>query len=101
VSTLESNRERLLAWVEQGVSGTAMHALLKRQHGWTGSYSSVRRLVGDIRRQLPPETTCRLEFDPGDTVEVDFGAGSMLLHPDGNPRRTWAFVLTLADGRNQ
>lgn len=101
VSTLESHRERLTAWVEQGVSGTAIHAALQRQHGWTGSYSAVRRLVGDIRRQLPPETTCRLEFEPADAAQVDFGAGPMLMHPDGNPRRTWAFVMTLAHSRHQ
>jgi len=75
ISTLEPHRQRLSAWVEQGVSGTAIHAALKRQHGWTGSYSAVRRLVADIRSQLPPETTCRLDFDPGDAAQVDFGAG--------------------------
>lgn len=101
VSTLESHREQLGAWVEQGVSGTAIHAALKRQHGWTGSYSAVRRLVADIRSQLPPETTCRLDFDPGDAAQVDFGAGPTLIHPDGQPRRTWAFVMTLANSPHQ
>ena len=101
VSSLEAQRERLSAWVEQGVSGTAIHAALKRQHGWTGSYSAVRRLVADIRSQLPPETTCRLDFDPGDAAQVDFGAGPTLIHPDGQPRRTWAFVMTLANSRDR
>jgi hypothetical protein len=32
---------------------------------------------------------------------VDFGAGPMLLHPDGRVRRTWAFVMTLAHSRHQ
>jgi len=32
---------------------------------------------------------------------VDFGAGPVLLHPDGNPRRTWAFVMTLCHSRHQ
>jgi transposase len=73
----------------------------KRQHGWAGSYSAVRRLVADIRRQLPPETTCRLEFEPGDAAQVDFGACPTLVHPDGQPRRTWAFVMTLASSRHQ
>jgi transposase len=101
ISTLEAHRAQLGAWVEQGVSGTAIHAALKRQHGWTGSYSAVRRLVADIRSQLPPETTCRLDFDPGDAAQVDFGAGPTLIHPDGRPRRTWAFVMTLANSRHQ
>jgi hypothetical protein len=61
VSTLEDHRERLAAWVEQGVSGTAIHAALHRQFGWAGSYSAVRRLVADIRSQMPPEVTCRLD----------------------------------------
>ena len=101
ISTLEAHRGRIAAWVEQSVSGTAIHAALKRQHGWAGSYSAVRRLVADIRSRLPPETTCRLDFEPGDAAQVDFGAGPMLIHPDGQPRRTWAFVMTLASSRHQ
>ncbi len=101
ISTLEAHRQQLSAWVDQGISGTAIHAALKRQHGWTGSYSAVRRLVADIRHQLPPEATCRLDFNPGDAAQVDFGAGPTLVHPDGQPRRTWAFVMTLANSRHQ
>lgn len=101
ISTLEPHRERVSAWTFQGVSGTAIHATLKRQFGWTGSYSAVRRLLTDIHRQLPQEATCRLEFEPGDAAQVDFGAGPTLLHPDGQPRRTWAFVMTLASSRHQ
>jgi len=101
ISTLEPHREQLGAWIEQGVSGTAIHAALKRQHGWTGSYSAVRRLVADVRSQLPPEATCRLDFEPGDAAQVDFSAGPTLTHPDGQSRRTWAFVMTLANSRHQ
>ena len=101
ISTLETHRAQLTAWVEQGVSGTAIHAALKRQHGWAGSYSAVRRLLADIRSNQPPETTCRLHFEPGEAAQVDFGAGPTLIHPDGQPRRTWAFVMTLAHSRHQ
>ncbi len=101
ISTLESHRALVREWMLQGVSGTAIHAALKREYGWSGSYSAVRRLVSDVRDQLPPETTCRLEFEPGDAAQVDFGAGPMLVHPDGQPRRTWAFVMTLANSRHQ
>ncbi|GAB3669877.1 IS21 family transposase [Ramlibacter alkalitolerans] len=101
ISTLEQHREQIGHWIEQGVSGTAIHAALKRQGGWSGSYSAVRRLVADIRRQLPPEVTCRLEFEPGEAAQVDFGAGPMLVHPDGQPRRAWAFVMTLCASRHQ
>lgn len=56
ISTQEAHRALLSAWVEQGVSGTAIHAALKPQHSWAGSYSYVRRLPADIRANRPPET---------------------------------------------
>ena len=101
VSSLEAHRASVTRWVEQNVSGTAIHQALQRQHGWTGSYSAVRRMVAGIRATLPPEVTCRLDFAPGEAAQVDFGAGPILLHPDGKPRRTWAFVMTLAHSRHQ
>ena len=101
VSSLQEHRAKVAGWVEQNVPGTAIHQALQRQHGWTGSYSAVRRMVAGIRAALPPEVTCRLEFAPGEAAQVDFGAGPILLHPDGKPRRTWAFVMTLAHSRHQ
>ncbi len=101
VSSLEGHRQTVRQWIEQGVSGTAIHLALQRGHGWSGSYSAVRRLVADIRKDLPQEVTCRLEFAPGDAAQVDFGAGPVLTHPDGCQRRTWAFVMTLAHSRHQ
>ena len=101
VSSLQAHRQTVRQWIEQGVSGTAIHLALQRGHGWSGSYSAVRRLVADIRQDLPQEVTCRLEFAPGDAAQVDFGAGPVLTHPDGQLRRTWAFVMTLAHSRHQ
>ena len=101
VSSLQAHRQTVRQWIEQGVSGTAIHLALQRGHGWSGSYSAVRRLVADIRLALPQEVTCRLEFAPGDAAQVDFGAGPVLTHPDGCQRRTWAFVMTLAHSRHQ
>lgn len=101
VSSLEEHRAKVASWVEQNVPGTAIHQALQRQHGWTGSYSAVRRMIAGIRTTLPPEVTCRLDFAPGEAAQVDFGAGPILLHPDGKPRRTWAFVMTLAHSRHQ
>lgn len=101
VSSLEEHRAKVASWVEQNVPGTAIHQALQRQHDWRGSYSAVRRMVAGIRATLPPEVTCRLDFAPGEAAQVDFGAGPILLHPDGKPRRTWAFVMTLAHSRHQ
>ncbi len=101
VSSLAAQRERIQGWAEQGVSGVAIFAALQREQGWSGSYSAVRRILADIRSAEPPETSCRLDFAPGEAVQVDFGAGPVLMHPDDKLRRTWAFVMTLCFSRHQ
>jgi len=54
-----------------------------------------------LRGEQPVDVTVRLSFEPGDAAQVDFGAGPTLIHPDGQPRRTWAFVMTLCHSRHQ
>ncbi len=101
ISSVEPHRAVVEQWLAAGVGGKAIHAALARNHGYTGSYSSVARMLVALRAAQPPETTVRLAFDPGEAAQVDFGAGPVLVHPDGKPRRTWAFVMTLAHSRHQ
>jgi transposase len=101
VSSVEPWRELIAQWQAAGVQGKAIHAALQRQHGYAGSYSSVARMLVALRGQQPVTTTVRLSFEPGEAAQVDFGAGPVLMHPDGLPRRTWAFVMTLAHSRHQ
>jgi transposase len=101
VSSAEPHREIIERWIAAGVQGRAIHAALKREYGYTGSYSAIVRIARRVRAQQPPEVTVRLEWMAGDAAQVDFGAGPMLLHPDGRVRRTWAFVMTLAHSRHQ
>lgn len=57
VSSLESLRQQIGDWMEQGVAGTAIHLALQRNHGYTGSYSSVYRMMVSIAgpsRLKPP-----------------------------------------------
>lgn len=56
VSSLEPFRERIAAWHTQGVSGVVIHAVLKREHGYTGSYSAVRRMLATLKREVPPKS---------------------------------------------
>jgi transposase len=101
VSSAEPHRVVIERWIAAGVQGRAIHAALKREHGYTGSYSAIVRIARRLRDAQPPEVTVRLEWLPGDAAQVDFGAGPVLVHPDGKPRRTWAFVMTLAHSRHQ
>ena len=101
ISGLEPLRSQIAGWLNQGVSGVVIHTALKREHGYTGSYSAVRRMLATLKREVPPEATVRLSFAPGEAAQVDFGAGPMLAHPAGEVRRTWAFVMTLCFSRHQ
>ncbi len=83
------------------MQGRAIHAALKREHAYSGSYSAVVRMLRQLRGEQPPEVTVRLSFAPAEAAQVDFGAGPVLTHPDGKPRRTWAFVMTLCHSRHQ
>lgn len=101
VSSVEPHREAVKRWLQAGVQGRAIHAALKREHAWGGSYSAVVRMLRQLRGEQPPEVTVRLSFAPAEAAQVDFGAGPVLSHPDGKPRRTWAFVMTLCHSRHQ
>ena len=102
VSTVEPYRERIARWADQGVNGVVIHAALCREHGYTGSYSAVRRLLQGLAAARPPAATVRLQFAPGEAAQVDFGAGPKLLDPARNEvRRTWCFVMTLCFSRHQ
>lgn len=101
ISSVEPFRQAVHRWFEAGVQGRAIHAALKREHAYTGSYSAVVRMLRQLRDEMPPEVTVRLSFAPGEAAQVDFGAGPVLTHPDGKPRRTWAFVMTLCHSRHQ
>jgi transposase len=101
VSALEPLRAQIASWYGQGVSGVVIHTALKREHGYTGSYSSVRRVLLSLQSEQLPDTTVRLYYAPGEAAQVDFGAGPMLANSAGVVRRTWAFVMTLCFSRHQ
>ena len=100
-SLVEPWRERVLALHAQGVEGQAIWQLLVEAHGFTGSYSSVKRF---LRRAAPatPAATLRIEVPPGEEAQVDFGFAGEFLDPErGRLRRAWVFVMTLSCSRHQ
>lgn len=102
VSTLLPYRDAITQWIGEGLQGTTIHAALCRNHGYTGSYSAVRRFLQAHAATQPLITTMRLHFDPGDAVQVDFGAGPLIPHArTGEALKTWFFVMTLCWSRHQ
>jgi transposase len=102
VSTLEPYRAQIERWIAEGIQGTTIHAALRRNHGYSGSYSAVRRFLQAQAAAAPPQATMRLDFAPGEAAQVDFGAGPVVPHPHtGEALRTWIFVMTLCWSRHQ
>jgi hypothetical protein len=52
ISTVEPHRSLVERWADQGVGGKAIHAALWREHGYRGSYSSVRRMLAALSAAL-------------------------------------------------
>ena len=94
------HREDVEQWRQDGIRGTAIHQALIRKHGFTGSYSSVRRFL-QAYDQKHPEVTTILDFEPGDTAQVDFGRGPEITDVQtGEIISTWIFVMVLAWSRH-
>jgi len=66
ISMVEPYREIVERWAAQKISGVAIHAALCREHGYTGSSSSVYRMLDRIGAQRVPDATVPLLFAPGE-----------------------------------
>lgn len=98
-SLLEPYREQVSSWFAQGIQGTTIHSALVRRHGFTGSYSSVRRFLQQLGESRP-RVTVILDFAPGEAAQVDFGKGPRIVDPKLGEVSTWVFVMTLAWSRH-
>ena len=94
------HEEQIRRWVEDGIRATTIHRALVDQFNFNGSYSSVRRLIQQIRKRTP-KATCILDFAPGDAAQVDFGKGPDITDAfTGETVSTWIFVMTLCFSRH-
>ena len=100
-SSVEPHRETVQRLLNQGVEMVAIFQRLQEDHGFTGSYSAVRRYVHRLRPSAP-EAVVRVHTAPGEEVQVDFGSVGKLVNPaNGQLRTAYAFVATLCFSRHQ
>lgn len=100
-STVAPHGEVVEKLLSEGVEMVAILARLREDHGYRGSYSSVRRFVAKLR---PPkvEVRVRVHARPGEEAQVDFGSVGTLVDPaTGKARTAYVFVMTLAFSRHQ
>jgi transposase len=87
----------ITAAVTAGLSATRIHQDLVTDHGFTGSYESVKRCVRRLAQQLELPYR-RLECAPGEEMQVDFGLGAWI-EADGKRRRPHLFRTVLSHSR--
>jgi transposase len=99
-SSVEPYREVVVKLHKEGVEIAAIYERLK-ERDYTGSYSSVYRFVRKLEPRTP-DVTVRVETEPGEESQVDFGYAGRMIDPEtGELRKTWAFIMTLSWSRHQ
>jgi transposase len=99
VSNCEAHRVFIEAQLRLRRNATAIYQDLVDSHGFTGAYNSVKRFVGRLRLR-EPEQFDRLEFLPGEEMQVDYGEGAPTRVPGTERyRKPRLFVATLRYSR--
>ena len=97
-SLCQPHAEFILEKVNAGLSAQRIYQDLKGERSFGGSYQSVKRYVAKLRA-ADPELVWRIEVQPGEEVQVDFGTGPTICTPEGVRRRTWIFRMVLSHSR--
>ena len=64
--------------------------------GFSGSYQLVKRFVRHLRGAAP-ERVWRIEVQPGEEAQIDFGTGAWVIDPvTGVRRRPWVLQVVLS-----
>lgn len=97
-SACEPLREVIQEKLDGGLHAKRIFQDLVDEHGFGGSYWSVMRFVRRLgqARQLPFR---RLECEPGQEAQVDFGSGAPVVTPEGRRRKTHVFRIVLSHSR--
>jgi len=99
-SACEAYREQIEQGLARGRNAIAIWQDLVSDHGFTGSYQTVKRFVRQLRGSQLPGASGIILTQPGEEAQVDYGSGPMVRHPQtGKYRRTRLFVLTLGYSR--
>ena len=84
--------------LDEGLSAVRIHQDLKIEYGFEGSYFSVRRFIQSLGKKTPLPFR-RMETEPGQEAQIDFGTGAYIIDTDGRKRRPWMFRIVLSCSR--
>lgn len=89
---------RIATALAQQLSAKRIHQDLVAEHGFKGSYQSVKRFVRKLEQHAPVPFR-RMDFAPGEQMQVDFGQGAWVVDPAGKRRRPHLFRAVLSCSR--
>jgi len=97
-SHCEPFRGVILEKLEAGLSAKRIHQDLVAEHGFEDKYWSVYRFTQTLQNNVERPFR-RMEVDPGEELQVDFGTGAKIRNADGTFRRTHVFRDVLSHSR--
>ena len=97
ISQCEAYRTEIEAALEQGLSAQRIYQDLQEAQAFAGGYDAVKRFVRALG-QAQPLPFRRMESEPGQEAQVDFGQGAWVLE-DGRRRRPHVLRLVLSCSR--
>ena len=87
------------AKLELGLKAQRIYQDLVHENGFLGSYQAVKRFVRKLRA-TEPQRVFRMECQPGEEMQVDFGLGAPIEdRQTGKTRRSWVFRAVLSFSR--
>lgn len=97
-STAAPWRDVIRDKLDHGLTAQRIYQDLVSDHGYAGSYYSVRRLIRKLSGATPTPFR-RMECEPAAEAQVDFGRGAPIVTSDGKRRGTWVFRIVLSHSR--
>jgi transposase len=96
-SLCEVLEKEITAALAAGLTAQRIYQDLVSDHQFNGSYQSVKRFVRRLGATLPLPWR-RMECDPGQEMQVDFGSGAWI-EVEGKRRRPYVFRVVLSHSR--
>jgi transposase len=97
-SWCEPFEETIGSKMEAGLSAQRIYQDLVEEKRFAGSYQSVCRFVRRLKARQP-QRVWRIECQPGEEMQVDFGLGAPIEQDDGKTRRSWVLRVVLSYSR--
>ena len=97
-SLCDGFRKIIEPWVEDDLSAVRIHRQLNESHGFKGGYDSVRRFVRKLRGN-ESKRVWRMECEPGEEAQIDYGTVRVLVNDKGHLCRVHILRVTLSHSR--